>query len=83
MFFKYQSCFLFILSVNEIICRTVNLSTVSSIDVTDQSNVSISNNVIDATETTTTRQFSICEHFHGSENLKLRDHGITVVMKLF
>lgn len=71
------------LSVNEIICRSINLNKVSTtIDVNNQLNDTIGKHIIDAIEPTL-KPFDICEHNNILENLNLNDYGITVVMKLF
>lgn len=75
-------CFVFMLIVNEIICR--------SIDEANRTNVNTTiDNVVITTTTTvepTPRTFDICEYFNDKNEmdvLKLRDRGITVVTKLF
>lgn len=81
-------CFIFVLCANEIICRSVELNTFSTvIDAASQSNNTMSNNLFTSTEPTT-RSFDICEEFEyrsDAESLKLRDRDfvVTVVMKVF
>lgn len=79
-------CFVFVLMVNEIICRSIDSNTVPTI--IDDTNVT--STMADMMMTTTTelppRTFDICEHFNDQNEmdvLKLRDRGITVVTKLF
>lgn len=90
-------CFVFMLIVNKIICRSIESNTVSTIiDDVNQFNVSTTmttptTTMMDAVLLTTTtespaRTFDICEYFETDNEidvLKLRSHGITVVTKLF
>lgn len=74
------------LSVNEIISHSIESNTVPTIiDITNQSNTTIGKHLFDATEPSP-RSFDVCEYFdhhEESEALRLRDRGITVLMKLF
>lgn len=85
MSFFIRSCIIIVLSVNEIISRSIESNTVPTIiDITNQSNATIGK-LFDATEPSP-RQFDVCEYFdhhQESDGLRLRDRGITVVMKLF
>lgn len=82
-------CFVFVLMVNEIICRSIDSNTVPTI-IDDANQMNVTSTMADVIMTTITepppRTFDICEHFNDQNEmdvLKLRDRGITVVTKLF
>lgn len=77
---------MFLLTVSEVICRSVDSKVLPAISNTvNPSNISIENHVLSSTGSTSTA-FDICESFEThkeSKRLQLRDHRVTVVMKLF
>lgn len=96
-FFKYninsmsmyiRTCFIVVLSANEIICRSVESSTMSnSIDAVNRPNITLPNGLLNTTDPAP-RSFDICEKFENdngdAESLILHDREfvVTVVMKL-
>lgn len=81
-----RSCLIFMLSANAIICRSIKSNTVATIiDAANESNVTFDDMVLISSTEATPRTFDICEEFDDQnefETLKLRDRGITVVMRL-
>lgn len=90
MSFCMQTCLIFILSVNEIVCRSVESDTMPTIvDAVNQPNNTMSNRLSSTTEPPP-RSFDICEEFGSDDDgngnsLKLHDRefAVTVVMEQF
>lgn len=70
---------------DEIICRSIETTMTTIIDSAGESNSTVRNVVLRTTEPTL-HSFDLCEYFADQdefETLKLRNRGITVVMKVF